>query len=68
MMQLELTEGEASALKQLIHFATMARGMEVAEAAVVLVRKIDEAAKSAINGAGNGHDRVSDDINSAHRD
>ena len=40
-MQLDLTDGEAQALKQLIHFAVQARGMEVAEAAVVLVKKID---------------------------
>ena len=38
-----LTLPEIDALKRLIHFAVQARGMEVAEAGVVLVKKLDEA-------------------------
>lgn len=43
-MIVELTVTELSALSQLIHFAVQARGMEVAETAVVLVKKLQAAA------------------------
>lgn len=61
---IELTAGELSALKQLIHFATQARGMEVAEAAVVLCKKLDEAAR---RDRGNGNDYVRDGVDAADR-
>ena len=46
------TEGEAVALVQLIHLAVQARGLDVADAAVFLRKKITEAAQSA--GLSNG--------------
>lgn len=46
-INLELTVAEASALQQLIHFAVMDKGMEVAEAAVVLNKKLTMAAQAA---------------------
>ena len=58
---IELTAGELSALKQLIHFATQARGMEVAEAAVVLCKKLDEAARTGRE-RGNGNDYLRDSV------
>ena len=39
-MNIELTQGEANALLQLIDIACQAKGMQVAEAAVVLTKKI----------------------------
>lgn len=42
-----LTGQEATFLLQLIHIATQAKGMEVAEGAVVLTRRLQEAAKAA---------------------
>lgn len=38
---MEFTQQELEVLKQIIHIAVMARGMEVAEAGVALTRKID---------------------------
>ena len=38
---MEFTQQELDVLKQIIHIAVMARGMEVAEAGVALTRKID---------------------------
>ena len=38
---INLTQQEINVLKQMIHFAVMARGMEAAEAAVVLTKKLD---------------------------
>ena len=38
---INLTQQEINVLKQLIHLAVTARGMEVAEVAVVLVKKLD---------------------------
>lgn len=45
---IELTGQEATVLLQLIHLATQARGMEVAEAAVILTKKIQDAAKATL--------------------
>lgn len=47
---IELTGQEATVLLQLIHLATQARGMEVAEAAVILTKKIQDAAKATLGG------------------
>ncbi len=44
-IRLSLTGPEAAALLQLIHLGVQARGMEVAEAAVVLSKKIQDAIK-----------------------
>ena len=41
-IEINLTQQEINVLKQLIHLAVTARGMEVAEAAVVLTKKLDE--------------------------
>jgi hypothetical protein len=41
---LELTAGEASALRQLLHIAVQARGLEVAEVALHLNKRLTEAA------------------------
>lgn len=38
---MQFTSQEIEILKQMIHIAVMARGMEVAEAGVALTRKID---------------------------
>ncbi len=46
------TEGEAVALVQLIHLAVQHRGLDVADAAVFLRKKITEAAQGA--GVANG--------------
>ena len=43
-MKIEFGESEARVLLQLIHLAVKAGGLEVAEAAVVLSRKIQAAA------------------------
>jgi hypothetical protein len=45
-MKIEFTKEEASALVQLIDVAVKAGGLQVAAAALALVRKIDDAAKS----------------------
>lgn len=38
---MNFTDNEIEVLKQIIHLAVMARGMEVAESAVVLTKKLD---------------------------
>lgn len=53
-INLELTVGEAAALQQLIHFAVMDKGMEVAEAAVVLNKKLTMAVQTANPGLNGG--------------
>lgn len=53
-INLELTVGEAAALQQLIHFAVCDKGMEVAEAAVVLNKKLTMAVQAANPGLNGG--------------
>ena len=45
MIKLDLSNQEANALLQLIDLAVKSRGLEVAEAGVVLANRIREAAK-----------------------
>lgn len=45
-MQIELNEQEANVLLQLIDAATKALGLQAAEAAVVLARKVKQAAEA----------------------
>lgn len=45
-MKLELTNEEAQALTALINFAVQSQGLRVAETAVVLVKKIEAAART----------------------
>lgn len=47
MIEVKFTTGEAAALQELLHVAVQARGLQVAEAAVVLSRKLTEAQKAA---------------------
>lgn len=46
-MQIELTQGEAQALMQLLDLAVKAGGMSVAQAALHIAAKIESAAKPA---------------------
>jgi hypothetical protein len=47
---ISFSEQELNILKQLIHFAVQARGLEVAEASVVLVKKLDAQPEKPANG------------------
>ena len=51
-VHLTLTRNEIAALRQLIHIAVQARGMEVAEAGVVLTKKLADATPMRGNGQG----------------
>ena len=44
-MNVEFNEKEVAALMQLIHIAVQARGMEVAEAGVILTKKFEAAVR-----------------------
>jgi len=46
MINLQLTEQEAQALVQLMDAAVRAQGLQVAQAALVLTAKVQEAAKA----------------------
>lgn len=50
MIKIEFTKQEAQVLVQLIHVAVQAKGLEAAEAGVVLSRKLTEALKAEDNG------------------
>jgi hypothetical protein len=61
-VSIEFTMTELNGLAQLLHFAVQARGMEVAEAAVLLGRKLQAAAETLrpleeANKPGNGFGR-----------
>lgn len=48
MINLQLTEQEAQALVQLMDAAVRAQGLQVAQAALVLTAKVQEAAKASV--------------------